>query len=314
MKPLATRMAFGQELIELAKTRDDFLVCSADTKTCALEKFGALFPGREFSFGIAEQNLVGSAAGLASCGNKVFLATFSVFASMRACEQVRTFICYPKLNVTIIGTHVGLQVGGDGATHAAVEDVSIMRALPNMTIIQPSDSVSARAMAKAALDFCGPLYVRLHRNPVETIHQPDNYHFEIGRSYPIVSYGDNLTILVSGILLHKTIETAKHLQEQGIGIRVVEMPTIKPLDRATAPQAARETGAIMTVEDHSILGGFGGAIAEVLGEECPVPLKRIGIQDRFGESGNPELLYRDNKMDVNSMVAEALRLIARKSV
>lgn len=312
MKPLATRMAFGRELIELAKTREDFLVCSADTKTCALEKFGTLFPGREFSFGIAEQNLVGGAAGLASCGNKVFLATFAVFASMRACEQVRTFVCYPNLNVTIIGTNVGLQVGGDGATHAAVEDVSIMRALPNMTIIQPSDAVSARAAAHAALDFKGPLYVRLHRNPVEDIHQAENYSFEIGRSYTILDYGVDMTMLVSGILLRKAIEAAELLRARGIGVRVVEMPTIKPLDRVTVLNAARETGAVMTIEDHSILGGLGGAVAEVLGEEYPVPMKRIGIQDRFGESGDPELLYRDNGMDVDSIAAEAVRLMERK--
>ena len=145
MATVATRMAFGHELIEIAKTREDFVVCNADTKTCGLEKFGTYFPEREFSFGIAEQNLVGGSAGLASCGNKVFLATFAVFASMRACEQVRTFICYPNLNVTIIGTHAGRQVGGDGATHAAIEDVSIMRSFPNMTVVQPSDAVSARA-------------------------------------------------------------------------------------------------------------------------------------------------------------------------
>ena len=175
MSMIATRMAFGQELIEIAKTRNDFVVCNADTKTCGLEKFGTLFPEREFSFGIAEQNLVGGAVGLASCGNKVFLATFAVFASMRACEQVRTFVCYPNLNVTIIGTHAGLQVGGDGATHAAIEDVSIMRSFPNMTIVQPSDAASARAIAHAAVDFRGPLYIRLHRNPVADIHDPSSY-------------------------------------------------------------------------------------------------------------------------------------------
>ena len=149
-RTLATRMAFGQEIIEIAKTNETFVVCNADTKTCGLEKFGKYFPNREFSFGIAEQNLVAASAGLASCGNKVFLATFAVFASMRACEQVRTFVCYPNLNVTIIGTHAGLQVGGDGATHAAIEDVSIMRSFPNMTVVQPADAVAAKALAHAA--------------------------------------------------------------------------------------------------------------------------------------------------------------------
>ena len=244
MALMATRMAFGHELIEIAKTREDFVVCNADTKTCGLEKFGTYFPEREFSFGIAEQNLVGGSAGLASCGNKVFLATFAVFASMRACEQVRTFICYPNLNVTIIGTHAGLQVGGDGATHAAIEDVSIMRAFPNMTVIQPSDAVSARAAAHAAVDFKGPLYIRLHRNPVADIHNPDTYQFEIGKSYPILDYGKDLTMFVSGILLKKAMDAAELLRERGVGVRVVDMPTIKPLDRAAVLQAAGETGAL----------------------------------------------------------------------
>ena len=312
MALMATRMAFGHELIEIAKTREDFVVCNADTKTCGLEKFGTYFPEREFSFGIAEQNLVGGSAGLASCGNKVFLATFAVFASMRACEQVRTFICYPNLNVTIIGTHAGLQVGGDGATHAAIEDVSIMRAFPNMTVIQPSDAVSARAAAHAAVDFKGPLYIRLHRNPVADIHNPDTYQFEIGKSYPILDYGKDLTMFVSGILLKKAVDAAELLRERGVGVRVVDMPTIKPLDRAAVLQAAGETGAIMTIEDHTIYGGLGSAVAEVVCQDCPVPMASVGSQDRFGESGDPELLYRDNGMDVDSIVSKAMALAARK--
>ena len=183
---LATRMAFGQELLEIARRNQNFVVCNADTKTCGLEKFGKEFPEREFSFGIAEQNLVAGAAGLAACRNKVFLATFAVFASMRACEQVRTFVCYPKLNVTIIGTHAGLQVGGDGATHAAIEDIAIMRSFPNMTVVQPADAVAARALAHAAVDFNGPLYIRLHRNPVADLYSPSNYRFEWGKARTVV--------------------------------------------------------------------------------------------------------------------------------
>ena len=312
MATVATRMAFGHELIEIAKTREDFVVCNADTKTCGLEKFGTYFPEREFSFGIAEQNLVGGSAGLASCGNKVFLATFAVFASMRACEQVRTFICYPNLNVTILGTHAGLQGGGDGATHAAIEDVSIMRSFPNMTVVQPSDAVSARAVAHAAVDFKGPLYIRLHRNPVADIHDPATYRFEIGKSYPILDYGRDLTMFVSGILLKKAMDAAEILREQGVGVRVVDMPTIKPLDRVAVLKAAEETGAIMTIEDHTIYGGLGSAVAEVVCQERPVPMTIVGIQDRFGESGDPELLYRDNGMDVDSIVAKAAALRARK--
>ena len=185
-KTLATRMAFGDELLKIAETNPDFVVCNADTKTCGLEKFGKRFPEREFSFGIAEQDLVGGAAGLAACGNKVFLATFATFASMRACEQVRTFVCYPKLNVSIIGTHTGLQVGGDGATHAAIEDVAILRAFPNMTIVQPADAVAARALAHAAVEFTGPLYIRLHRNPVADVYDPESYRFELGKAHTVI--------------------------------------------------------------------------------------------------------------------------------
>ena len=308
---LSTRMAFGQELLEIAKTRPDFLMCNADTKACGLDKFAIYFPEREFSFGIAEQNLVGGAAGLASCGNKVFLATFAVFASMRACEQVRTFVCYPNLNVSIIGTHTGLQVGGDGATHAAVEDVSIFRSMPNMTIIQPSDEAAARAAAHAAVDFEGPLYIRLHRDPVADIH-PAGFRFRVGESFTVADHGNDMTMIVSGILLGKAVAAAEALKARGIGVKVVEMPTIKPMDRLTVLKAAEETGAIMTIEDHTVLGGLGSAVAEIVCQERPVPMSMVGIQDRFGESGDPELLYRDNGMDVDSIIEKAVALVARK--
>ena len=309
---LATRMAFGHELIEIAKTNENFVLCNADTKTCGLEKFGQLFPHREFSFGIAEQNLVGGAAGLASCGNKVFLATFAVFASMRACEQVRTFVCYPNLNVTIIGTHAGLQVGGDGATHAAVEDISIMRSLPNMTVVQPADAVSARALAHASVDFEGPLYIRLHRNAVPDIYDPETYKFEWGKANTVRDYGCDLTMIVSGILLDKALQAAEILKEKGICVRVLDMATVKPLDTEAVIRAAKETGAVMTIEDHTVLGGLGGAVAEVVVQNCPVPMELIGIQDQFGESGDPELLYRDHGMDVASIVTKAEALVGRK--
>jgi len=311
MNTLPTRMAFGRELIELAKEHENFVVCNADTKTCGLEQFEKLYPHRAFSFGIAEQNLVGGAAGLAACGNKVFLATFAVFASMRACEQVRTFVCYPKLNVTIIGTHTGLQVGGDGATHAAIEDVAIMRSFPNMTIVQPADAVAARKIARAAVDFEGPLYIRLHRNAVENIYD-ESYEFQLGKANLVKNYGSDLTIISSGILLAKALQAAEILKEEGIGVRVLDMATIKPLDTDAILCAAEETGAIMTVEDHTIYGGLGSAVAETVVQNHPVPMEIVGIQDRFGESGDPELLYRDHGMDVPSIVDKAKRLLARK--
>lgn len=309
---LATRMAFGHELIEIAKTREDFVVCNADTKTCRLEKFGQYFPKREFSFGIAEQNLVGGAAGLAACGNKVFIATFAVFASMRACEQVRTFVCYPNLNVTVIGTHAGLQVGGDGATHAAIEDVAIMRSFPNMTVVQPADAIAARTIAHAAVDFKGPLYIRLHRNPVTDIYDPETYQFEWGKAKTVADYGSDMTMIVSGILLKKALDAAIILRDQGVGVRVLDMSTIKPLDNEAVIKAARDTGAIMTIEDHTIFGGLGSAVSEVVVQNCPVPMEIVGIQDRFGESGDPEFLYRDHGMDVDSIVKKAKTLAGKK--
>lgn len=312
-KTLATRMAFGAEIMEIAKTNKDFVVCSADTKTCGLEKFGKEFPGREFTFGIAEQNLVAAAAGLASCGNKVLLATFGVFASMRACEQVRTFVCYPKLNVTIIGTHAGLQVGGDGATHAAIEDVAIMRAFPNMTILQPADAIEARAIAHAAVDFEGPLFVRLHRNPVPDIFDPETYRFTIGKALKVVDHGTDMTMIASGILLNKAMEAARILKEKGIGVRVMNMATLKPLDEESILAAAAETGAIMTIEDHTVYGGLGSAVAQTVVQGRPVPMDIVGIMDRFGESGDPELIYKDHGMDVDSIVARAIALVARKA-
>jgi transketolase len=309
---LATRMAFGKELIEIAKENGDFLICNSDTRTCGLEYFGQMFPGREFNFGIAEQNLVGAAAGLASCGNKVFVVSFGVFVSMRACEQVRTFICYPKLDVTIIGTHAGLQVGSDGATHMATEDISIMRSFPNITIIQPSDAISARAAAHASVDFCGPLYVRLHRNPVDDIHDSDTYRFEIGKADMIFDIGDDVTLIVSGILLKESLEAANILCGLGIRAKVMEMHTIKPIDKQAILKAAKATHAIITIEDHTIMGGLGSAVAEILSEEYPVRLKRIGVLDAFGESGDPKLLYQENGMTIADIVKAAETLVWEK--
>ena len=308
---LATRLAFGKELIELANTKN-FIVCNADTKACALENFGKLYPAREFSIGIAEQNLVGVAAGLASCGHKVFVSTFAVFASMRACEQVRQFICYPKLNVTVVGTHVGLQVGGDGATHAAIEDISIFRAMPNMTIVQPSDEASARAAARVAVDFEGPLYVRLHRNPAQDVHDAVSYKFELGKANTLVDNGNDAVLFVSGVLLSKALEVSENLRVEGVNVKVIEISTIKPLDEETILKAAEQTGAVVTIEDHNIIGGLGAAVAEILGEQRPTRMKRIGIRDQFASSGDPELLYAEHKMAVSDIMEATNALIDAK--
>jgi transketolase len=308
--PLATRIAFGKELTSLAAAKD-FLICNADTKACALENFGDIYPDRSISIGIAEQNLMGVAAGLASCGHKVFAPTFAVFTSMRACEQVRQFICYPNLNVTVIGTHVGLQVGGDGATHAAIEDVAIFRAMPNMTIVQPSDEVSARAIARMAADFQGPLYVRLHRNPAPDIHGT-NYKFELGKAHTVFDNGNDAVMFVSGILLSKAIDAAKRLHDDGFGVKVIDIHTLKPLDEQAVVRAAQQCGAVVTIEDHNIIGGLGSAVAEVLSEQYPARLKRIGIRDRFSSSGDPELLYAEHKMSLADIAEAVKELILAK--
>jgi transketolase len=308
---LATRMEFGKELIEIAKSNPEFVIFSADTKACGLENFGKLFPGREYNVGIAEQNLFGAAAGFSACGNKVFAITYAVFASMRACEQVRTFICYPNLDVSIISSHAGLQVGPDGATHMAIEDVSIMRSFPNMTVIQPSDAVSARAAARAAVAFKGPLYIRLHREPVPDINNEALYRFEIGKANMVRDYGNDVAILATGVMVGKSLEAANRLKECGINVKVIEIHTIKPLDETAVVEAAKATGAVITVEDHTILGGLGAAVAEVLSEQCPTKMKRIGIKDVFGESGEPEILYRYHGMAVNDIVEAAKKMKAR---
>ncbi len=308
---IATRMAFGKELTRIANERDDFMVVTSDGKVCALERFDREFPDRGFCVGIAEQNMVGVAAGVASCGYKVFTATFGVFASMRALEEIRTFICYPNLNVTIAGTHAGLQVGPDGATHMALEDVAIMRSLPNMTIVQPCDEASTRAIVRAAVDFVGPLYIRLHRNPVGDIHS-EKYAFEFGKAYTLRDYGNDAALVASGLLVKKTLDAAEVLKEKNIRVKVIECPTIKPLDETTILDAAKATGAIVTIEDHTIFGGLGSAVAETLSEKCPVLLRRIGVRDNFSESGDPELLYKENGMDLDGIVQTVEQLIAAK--
>lgn len=309
---ISTRMAFGKELTEIARTRDDFYVCLSDGKVCALEKFPEEFPDRGCCVGIAEQNLITVAAGMASCGHKVFTATFGVFASMRALEEIRTFVCYPNLNVTIAGTHAGLQVGPDGATHMALEDVGIMRSVANMTVVQPCDETSARALTRASVDFTGPLYIRLHRNPVGDIHDPATYRFEFGKVYTMREYGNDATLMVSGIMIRNVLDAADRLHQEGVEVTVLEVPTLKPMNEEAVLAAAEKTGAIVTVEDHTIYGGLGSAVAEILSEKRPTLLKRIGVQDNFGQSGDPESLYRFNHMDVESIIAATKELIQKK--
>ncbi len=295
-----SRIHFGKELIRQAE-KHDYVIFNADTKSCGIEKFGELYPDRNFSFGIAEQNLLAAAAGAALCGEKVFLATFAVFASMRACEQVRTFICLPNLDVTILASHGGLSTGADGATHIAVEDISIMRALPNMTVVEPSDYIAAVKLVEQALLFHGPLYIRFPKAATPRIHD-DSYSLTIGKANRIRE-GSDATIIATGWLLSRAIEAADRLERENISVGILEMHTVKPLDEQAVLAAAEKTGALVTVEDNTVLGGLGAAVTELLSGIRPTPVKRIGILDRYGESGDPDLLYRDNKMTVEDIVS-----------
>ncbi len=298
---MMNRMIFGAELINLAKNYD-FMIMNADTKSFGLENFGEIYPDRVYNFGIAEQNLAAASAGAALCGEKVFFGTFAVFASMRACEQVRTFICYPKLDVVILASHGGLMTGADGVTHIAVEDVAIMRALPDMTVVEPSDAVSAKKLVKLAIEYKGPLYIRFPKGETPVIHDETTYKLEIGKGNVIVNYGNDAAIVAMGWLLSKCLIAADILNQCGIHVTVVEMHTVKPIDKDLICNIVKKCKGIVSVEDHSIIGGLGSAIAEIVSECCPVKMKRIGILDAFGESGTPEELYKQNHMEVSDIV------------
>lgn len=295
-----SRLEFGKEIIKLAD-KYDFTVLNADTKCCSLENFGKLYPDRCFNFGIAEQNLFAAASGAANAGEKVIVSTFAVFASMRACEQVRTFICYPNLNVMIIATHGGLLTGEDGATHIASEDVAIMRSFANMTIVEPSDVIAARSLAEEAIRFCGPLYIRFPKAATPTIHE-EGFQMKIGKAYILKDYGNDCGIIATGAMTYKALEAAEILKEKGIGVQVLEVPTIKPLDVDAVVDVAKKTKCIVTIEDHTIIGGLGSAVCETLSEMYPVPVKRLGIRDVFGESGDPQKQYDKNGMNTKDLV------------
>jgi transketolase len=308
------RLLIGKELIRLAGDHD-FMVFNADTKCCGLENFGDIYPDREFGFGIAEQNYFAAAAGYAhTSGQKVIVSTFAVFASMRACEQIRTFICYPRANVTIIATHAGLSTAEDGASHISVEDLSIMRALPNMTILAPSDRAAAISAARVAVEFDGPLYIRFPKAATPDIHDAARYVLEVGKIDVVRDFGCDVVLFASGSMLYRTLQAAELLNSEGIGATVAEVHTVKPLDCDTILYLARRCGAAVSVEDNTILGGLGAAITEVLAENHPIPLKRIGIQDSFGESGEAEQLYIKHQMAVEDIIVAAKYAISKKGL
>jgi len=284
MKTAYTREGYGHEIVELGKADPNIVVLEADisssTKTCY---FAEKFPERFFNVGVSEQNEVMVAAGLASTGLTPFLSTYSVFSSMRACEQVRTFICYTNLNVKIAVSHGGLTPCTDGVTHQATEDLGIMRIMPNMTVIAPTDYNMSRAAVRAAANTKGPFYLRFTRDKLPVIYDKD-MDFEVGKSIRLKDGADG-TIISSGDMTHIALEAADLLDKEGIDVRLIDMPTLKPIDRPAIIEAAKDTGAIVTAEDHQINGGLGSAVAEVLVENYPIPMARIALPDTFARSG-----------------------------
>ena len=297
IKKIETRESYGNALAELGAQNPNIVVLDADlagaTKTGVFKK---AFPERHIDCGIAEGNMMGVAAGLATCGKIPFASSFAMFAAGRAFEQVRNSIGYPHLNVKIGATHAGISVGEDGATHQCNEDIAIMRTIPGMTIICPADDVEARAAVKAAYEYEGPVYLRFGRLAVPVINDREDYKFEMGKGI-VLREGKDVTIVANGLCVAASLEAAEKLAADGIEAKVINIHTIKPLDEDLIVAAAKETGKVVTVEEHSIIGGLGGAVCECLAEKAPVPVKRIGVNDRFGESGPAVALLEKYGLD-----------------
>ena len=307
---IATREAYGKTLVELGADHD-FVVLDADlaeaTKTCY---FAKAYPNRFFDCGIAEGNMVGIAAGLAAAGKTVVASSFAMFAAGRAFEQIRNSVAYPHLNVKICATHAGITVGEDGATHQCLEDLALMRAIPGMTVINPADAVEAAAALKYAIETDGPFYIRFGRYAVPVVHDSATYRFEPGKGDTLMD-GSDVTVVTTGMMAETAIQSAAILSVRGLSARIINIHTIKPLDRAIIKKAAAETGAIVVLEEHNIIGGLGSAVAECVAETCPCPVLRVGVQDTFGRSGKvPPLLelYGLNTETVVAKIETALRL------
>lgn len=289
----ATRESFGEAIAELANTNPDIVVLDADlaaaTKTGIFKK---AHPDRFFDCGIAECNMVGIAAGLAACGKIPFAASFAMFSAGRAFEQVRNSVGYPHLNVKIVGSHAGISVGEDGATHQCLEDIALMRTIPGMVVLNPADHYEMKAAVKAAAEYNGPVYLRLGRLAVESFNNNDDYTFELGKGIQLAD-GDDVTIVATGLMVGEALKSVSQLKEAGINARLINIHTIKPLDEEIILKAAKETGKILTVEEHNVIGGLGEAVCSLLSEKCPTPVKRVGVYDRFGYSGPAVDLLKD---------------------
>ena len=305
-KKIATRQSCGEELAKLGEENSNIVVLDADLSSATKTNiFAQKFPDRFINVGIAEQNLMGVAAGLSTFGKIPYASTFAVFAAGRSYEQIRNSIAYPKLNVKICATHAGITVGEDGATHQMLEDLSLMRSLPNMTVLCTSDDVQTRWAVRAISEFEGPVYLRLCRMATPVIY-PKNEQFEIGKGVQIGD-GTDASIIATGVVVSEAIKAMEELKKQGINVRVIDMHTIKPIDRELIIKCAKETKKIITVEDHSIIGGLGSSVCEVLSDELPTKVIRMGINDVFGRSGNAEELIRYYKIDSTAIVNKVLQ-------
>lgn len=309
VKKTATRESYGNALAELGRTNENIIVLDADlaaaTKTGLFKK---AFPERHVDCGIAEGNMMGIAAGLAAAGKIPFASTFAMFAAGRAFEQVRNSIGYPHLNVKIGATHAGISVGEDGATHQCNEDIALMRTIPGMTVICPSDDIEARAAVKAAAEYEGPVYLRFGRLAVPVINDSPEYKFEMGKGV-VLRDGKDITLIATGLEVSETLAAADRLESDGISARVINIHTIKPLDEELILKAARETGKLVTVEEHSVIGGLGSAVCDAVCRSCPVPVKKIGIQDVFGESGPAKELIRKYRLDEDGIYQQVLEFV-----
>ncbi|MCI1655866.1 MAG: transketolase family protein [Lachnospiraceae bacterium] len=301
VKKIATRESYGNALAELGKEHEEIVVLDADlagsTKTAVFQK---AFPDRFFDVGIAEANMTGIAAGLAAAGKVPFISSFAMFASGRAYEQIRNSIGYPHLNVKICATHAGISVGEDGATHQCLEDLALMRVIPGMVVINPADDVEARAAVKAIYEYEGPAYLRFGRLAVPVINDRPDYKFEIGKGI-VLREGKDVTLAATGLCVDGTLQAAEKLAAEGIDAEVINIHTIKPLDTELLAASAAKTGKVVTVEEHSVIGGLGGAVCEALSETCPTPVKRIGVYDQFGESGPAVELLHKYKLDAEGI-------------
>ena len=309
---IATRESYGNGLVELGAKYPEIVVLDADlaesTKTVYFKK---AYPDRFFDCGIAEQNMVAVAAGLATCGKIPFCSSFAMFASGRAFDQVRNGVAYPKLNVKICATHAGITVGEDGATHQCLEDMGIMRTIPNMVVLNPGDDVEEKAALRAAAEHKGPVYMRFGRAPVPVLFDANTFKFEIGKGQ-ILAEGSDVTIVATGIMLEAALNAKQLLANEGISAEVIDICTIKPIDRDLLQASAANTGAVVTAEEHNIIGGLGSAVAEVLCEGLPVPMRRVGVEDQFGRSGKVPALLEFYGLTAENIACKAKEAIAMK--